>query len=70
MIQRGGRWPRGQCARRAIVKGKQDSQKSVIGWVTKIYHVEFVCDSETILSRCSRLHLQFLAPTCQAGGRS
>jgi hypothetical protein len=29
------RWPRGQCAQRAIARVKQRSQRSVIGWVSK-----------------------------------
>jgi hypothetical protein len=36
---RGARWPRGQCAWRAIAEAKQHSQMSVIGWVTKIYYL-------------------------------
>jgi hypothetical protein len=60
---RGARWPRGQCARRAIAEAKQRSQRSVIGWVTKIYYLELLRASEGTLRRWSRLHLQSLAPT-------
>jgi hypothetical protein len=58
----GGRWPRGQSARRAIAEAKQRSQRSVIGQVTKIYYFELLRASEGTLSRWSRLHLQSLAP--------
>jgi hypothetical protein len=47
---------------RAIAEAKQRSQKSVIGWVTKIYYLELLRASEGTLSRWSRLHLQSLAP--------
>jgi hypothetical protein len=63
---RGARWSRGQCARRAIAEAKQRSQKSVIGWVTKIYYLELLRASKGTLSRRYRLHLQSLAPLqCQ-----
>jgi hypothetical protein len=58
----GALWPRGQCARRAIAETKQRFQRSVIGWVTKIYYLEFLRASEGTISRWSRLHLQSLAP--------
>jgi hypothetical protein len=51
-------WPRGQCARRAMAEAKQHSQRSVMGWVTKIYYLELLRASESKLSRWSRLHLQ------------
>jgi hypothetical protein len=54
----GARLPRGQCARRAIVEAKQRSQKSVIGWVTKIYYLELLRASEGTLSRWPWLYLQ------------
>jgi hypothetical protein len=57
------RWPRSQCAWRAIAEAKQRSQWSVIGWVAKIYYLELLRASEGTLSRWSRLHLQSLAPT-------
>jgi hypothetical protein len=38
--------PRGQCAWRAIAKIKHRSQWSDIGWVTKIYYLEFLRASE------------------------
>jgi hypothetical protein len=60
---RGARWLRGQCAQRAIAEAKQRSQRSVIGWVTKIYYLELLLASEGTLSRWSRLHLLSLAPT-------
>jgi hypothetical protein len=60
---RGARWPRGQCARRAIAEAKQRSQWSVIGWMTKIYYLKVLRASEGTLRRWSRLHLQSLAPT-------
>jgi hypothetical protein len=44
-------------------EAKQRSQRSVIGWVTKIYYLELLHASEGMLSRWSRLHLQSLAPT-------
>jgi hypothetical protein len=59
----GARWPRGQCARRVIVKAKKRSRWPVIGWVTKIYFLELLRASEGTLSRWSRLLLQSLAPT-------
>jgi hypothetical protein len=58
----GARWPRGQCARRAIAEAKQHSQCSIIGWVTKIYYLELLRASEGTLSHWSRLHLQSLSP--------
>jgi hypothetical protein len=48
-------------ARRAITEAKQRSQRSAIGWVTKIYYLELLRASEDTLSRWSRLHLQSLA---------
>jgi hypothetical protein len=59
----GARWPRGQCARRAIAKAKQRYRWSVIGWVIKIYYLEFLRALEGTLSRWSRLLLQSLAYT-------
>jgi hypothetical protein len=56
-------WPRGHCAWRAIAEAKQRSQWSVIGWVTKIYYIEFLRPSEGTLSLWTRLHLQSLAFT-------
>jgi hypothetical protein len=53
----------GQCARHQIAEAKQCSQRSVIGWVAKIYYLEFLRASECTLSHWSRLHLQLLAPT-------
>jgi hypothetical protein len=47
--------------RRAIEEVKQ--RWSVIGWVTKIYYLELLRDSEGTFSRWSRLHLQSLTPT-------
>jgi hypothetical protein len=47
----------------AIAETKQRPQKSVIGWVTKIYFLELLRAAEGTLSRWSRLHLQSLAPT-------
>jgi hypothetical protein len=61
-LQRGVRWPRGQCARRAIAEPKQCSQKPVIGSLTKIYYLELLRVSEGTLSSWSRLHLQSLTP--------
>jgi hypothetical protein len=58
---------RRQCARRAIAEPKQRSQRSVIGWVTKIYYLELLRASEGTLSRWSRLHLQSLAPAFKEG---
>jgi hypothetical protein len=49
-------------ARCAIAEVKQLSQILVIGWVTKIYYLEILCNSEGTLSR-SLLCLQSLAPT-------
>jgi hypothetical protein len=43
---------------RAIAKAKKRSQRSVIGWVTKIYYLELLRASEDTLRRWSRLHLQ------------
>jgi hypothetical protein len=48
---------------RAIVEAKQRSQRSVLGWVAKIYYLKLLRASEGTLSRWSRLHLQSLAPT-------
>jgi hypothetical protein len=62
-LRRGARWPRGWCARRAVAEAKQCSQRSVIGWITKIYYLELLRATEGTLSRWSRLHLQSLAPT-------
>jgi hypothetical protein len=45
------------------MEAKQRSQRSVIGWVTKIYYLELLRTSEGTLSRWSRLQLQSLAPT-------
>jgi hypothetical protein len=59
-LEGGARWSRSQCAWHAIAEAKQRSQRSVIGWVTKIYYLNA---SEGTLSRWSRLHLQSLAPT-------
>jgi hypothetical protein len=53
----------GQCVWRAIAEAKQRSQRSVIGWVTKIYYLELLRASEGMLNRWSRLHLQSLALT-------
>jgi hypothetical protein len=47
----GARWPRGQCARCEIAEAKQRSQKSVLGWVTKIFYLELLRASEGTLSR-------------------
>jgi hypothetical protein len=63
LIDWGARWPRGQCGRGAIAEAKQCSQRSVIGWVTKIYYLELLRASEGTLSRWSRMYLQSLAPT-------
>jgi hypothetical protein len=52
--------PRDQCARRAIAKVNQRSQRSVIGWVHKIYYLVLLRASEGTSSRCSQLHLQSL----------
>jgi hypothetical protein len=46
--------------RSAIAEAKHRSQRTVLGWVTKIYYLRA---SEGTLSRWSRLHLQSLAPT-------
>jgi hypothetical protein len=40
-------------------KVKQRSHKTIIGWVTKVYYLEFLRASEGTLSRLSQL----LAPT-------
>jgi hypothetical protein len=40
----------------------QRSQRSVIGWVTKIYYLELLRASESTLSRWFRLYLQSVAP--------
>jgi hypothetical protein len=45
-----------------MTEAKQRSQRSVIGWITKIYYLELLRASEGTLSRCFRLHLQLLAP--------
>jgi hypothetical protein len=63
----GARWPRGQCARRAIAEAKQRPQRSVMGWVTIIYYLELLRASERTLSRWSLLHLQSLALQFQGG---
>jgi hypothetical protein len=47
----GARWPRGQCARRAIAKAKERPQRSVIGLVTKICNLELLRASKGTLSR-------------------
>jgi hypothetical protein len=47
---------------RAIAEAKQRSQRSAIGWVTKIYYLGLLRASEGTLSRWSQLHLQSLAP--------
>jgi hypothetical protein len=60
---KGGARPGGQCAQRAIAEAKQHSQRSVIGWVTKIYYLELLRASKGTLRRWSQLHLQSLAPT-------
>jgi hypothetical protein len=60
-MKEGARWPRSQCARRAIAEAKQRSQWSAIGSVTKI-HYPLLRASEGTLSRWTRLHLQSLAP--------
>jgi hypothetical protein len=52
-----------QRARRAIAEAKQRSQRSVIGWVTKIYYLELLRALEGTLSRWSRLYLQSFVPT-------
>jgi hypothetical protein len=54
---------RGECARRAVAEVKQRSQRSVIGWVTKIYYLELLFAWEGTSNRWSRLHLQSSAPT-------
>jgi hypothetical protein len=38
-LTRGARWSSGQCARRA--EAKHQSQWPVIGWVTKIYYLDY-----------------------------
>jgi hypothetical protein len=40
-----------------------------MGWVTKIYYLEFLLASEGTLSRWSQLHLQSLEPTNQHWAR-
>jgi hypothetical protein len=44
------------------------SQRSVIGWVTKLFYIQLLRASEGTLSRCSRLHLQSLYPLQFQGG--
>jgi hypothetical protein len=61
--ERGDLWPRGHCAWRANAEAKQRSQKSPIGWVTKVYYLELLRASEDTLSCWSQLYLQSLAPT-------
>jgi hypothetical protein len=51
-----------QCARRSIAEAKQRCQRSVIGWVTKIYYLELLRALQGTLSRWSQ-HLQSLEPT-------
>jgi alanine racemase len=47
---------RGQRARRTIAEAKQHSQRSVVGWVNKIYYLELLRPG----CICSRLYpLQF-----------
>jgi hypothetical protein len=46
----------------AIAEAKQRSQRSVIGWVAKIYYLELLRVSKGTLSRLSLLYLQLLAP--------
>jgi hypothetical protein len=43
-------------ARHTIAEAKQLQQRSVIGWVTKIYYLELLRVSEGTLNRWSRLH--------------
>jgi hypothetical protein len=47
---------------RAIAEPNPCAQRPVIGWVIKIYYLEFLRASEGTLSRWSRLHLQSLTP--------
>jgi hypothetical protein len=54
----GARWSSGQCAR--LAEAKHQSQWPVMGWVTKIYYLEFLRALEGTLSRWSRLYLQSL----------
>jgi hypothetical protein len=42
---------------------KQRSQRSLVGWVIKIYYLELLRVSQGTLSRWSRLHLQSFVPT-------
>jgi hypothetical protein len=58
----GARWPRDQCAWRTIAEAKRRSQRSVIGWVTKVYYLELLRASVSTLSCWSQLPLQSLAP--------
>jgi hypothetical protein len=53
------RWLRGQCARSAIAEAKQRSQRSVIGWLTKIYYLEFLraCFKPLVKNMLCRPHL-------------
>jgi hypothetical protein len=69
------RWPRGQCVRCAIVEAKQLSQRSVIGWVTKIYYLKLLRPSEgTLLVPAPfavvSTYSSFKEGWRQAGGRS
>jgi hypothetical protein len=59
----GARWPRGQCARRAITEAMQRLQKSShkMGDQNVLYQAP--CASEGTLSRWSQLHFQSLAHT-------
>jgi hypothetical protein len=43
-----GRWPRGECAGRAIAEAKQ--HWTVIGWLTKIYYLDLLHASECTLA--------------------
>jgi hypothetical protein len=54
--------PRVRCAWHAIAEAKQRSQRSVMGWVTKIYYLGLL-RANKFQSLSSRLHLQSLAPT-------
>jgi hypothetical protein len=57
-------WLKSQCARRAIAKGKEHSQRAVIEWnrrkdshrVTKIYYLELLCALKGTFSHRSWLH--------------
>jgi hypothetical protein len=42
---------RGECSRCDIAEAKQRSERSVIGWVTKIYYLELLRVSEGTVSR-------------------